>query len=115
MEARRRTTFAAAFATFVVAAVSLIAAGSGAPAHRAAEKPPRRPGTPPSTRVSAVSQGVALLSARSGATIAFVSGELLGRPVEAVYDGGSFWVFDADPPTFVQVDPVTGSIIRRLP
>jgi hypothetical protein len=61
-----------------------------------------------------VSAGVGLLSARDGATLAFLSGELIPRPVDAVYDGGSFWVFDADPPTFAQIDPVTGSIIRRL-
>jgi streptogramin lyase len=115
MEAPSRITVAVAAATLVVAAASLLAAGSGAPARRAAETPPRAPTTAPTPRVNAVSEGVGLLSARSGATVAFVSGELLPRPAEAVHDGGSFWVFDVDPPTFVQIDPVTGSIIRRLP
>jgi hypothetical protein len=114
MEAPRWTTFAVAAATLIVASVSLLAAGSGAPARRTATGP-RAPTTSPTARINAVSEGVGLLSARSGATLAFLSGELLPRPVEAVHDGGSFWVFDADPPTFVQIDPVTGSIIRRLP
>ena len=114
MEAPGRTTVAVAAATLVVAAASLLAGGGGGPAPHTVERTPRAPATAPSIRVSAVSEGVGLLSARDGAMLAFVSGELLPRPAEAVNDGGSFWVFDADPPTFVQLDPVAGSIIRRL-
>lgn len=114
MEAPGRITVAVAAATLVVAAASLLGAGSGDPARRTATAP-RAPTTSPTTRINAVSEGVGLLSAQSGATLAFLSGELLPRPVEAVHDGGSFWVFNADPPTFVQIDPVTGSIIRQLP
>jgi streptogramin lyase len=30
------------------------------------------------------------------------------------YDGGGFWVFDAAPPSFIKVDPVSGEMIRRF-
>jgi streptogramin lyase len=34
--------------------------------------------------------------------------------VDVHHDDGSFWVFDLAPPSFVEVDPVTGGVIRRF-
>jgi hypothetical protein len=114
--ASRRTTLAVAAATLLMAAIALLAAGGGGPArHGVGAAQPGVVTTPPASSVSAVSNGVAMLSARDGATLAFLSGERVPRPVESVYDGASFWVFDAGPPVFVQIDPVTGRVIRRLP
>jgi hypothetical protein len=114
METPTRTTIAVAAATLAVAAISLLAAGGGEPAGRDAGASPRVQNPASVAAVTAVSQGVGLLSAQDGATRAFLSGEVVARPVEAIRSGRSFWVFDVDPPTFVQIDQTTGSIIRRL-
>jgi streptogramin lyase len=35
-------------------------------------------------------------------------------PVAVFHEGASFWVFDAAPPSFVEVDPVSGGVIHRF-
>ncbi|MDX6494533.1 MAG: hypothetical protein QOE17_519, partial [Gaiellales bacterium] len=111
MEApRRTTTIAVAAATLAVAAGALLASG-GEPAGRDAGRAPRAQTLAP---VTAVSQGVGLLSAQNGAMLAFLSGLVVPPPVEAIHVAGSFWGFESDPPTFVQIHPITGGIMRRL-
>jgi hypothetical protein len=114
MEASKRTTVVVAAATLVVAAVSLLAAGGGEPATRNAGGTPRSRAQAPVASVNAVSQGVGLLSAQDGAMLAFLSGLVVPQPVEAIHVGGSFWVFDRDPPRFVQIHPITGGIMQTL-
>jgi hypothetical protein len=114
LERPRRTTIAVAAATLAVAAGALLATGSGEPARRDAGGSPRVQTPAPAAAVNAVSQGVGLLSARDGATLAFLSGLVVPQPVEAIHAEGSFWVFDVDPPTFIQIHPITGGIIRQL-
>jgi hypothetical protein len=114
MEAPGRTTVVVAAATLVVAAVSLLATGGGEPSTRNAGGTSRARTQAPVASVNAVSQGVGLLSAQDGAMLAFLSGLVVPQPAEAIYAGGSFWVFDVDPPTFVRIHPVTGGIIRVL-
>jgi hypothetical protein len=106
-----RTTIAVATVTLAVAAGALLATGGGEPAGRDTGRAPRAQTSAPVTHVS---QGVGLLSAQNGAMLAFLSCLVVPPPVEALHVAGSFWGFESDPPTFVQIHPVTGGIMRRL-
>jgi streptogramin lyase len=74
-----------------------------------------RPASPqPAPQRIGVRPGIELLDARSGATFGHVSISDMRAPVEVFHEGGSFWVFDAAPPSFVEVDPVSGGVIHRF-
>jgi streptogramin lyase len=103
----------AALATVTLVAVALLLPGrahpppAGTSPHAVSpQRAPQRIGVHP---------GIELLDARSGARVGHVSISDMRAPVEVFHAGdGGFWVFDAAPPSFVEVDPVSGGVIRRF-
>jgi streptogramin lyase len=77
------------------------------------DQPP--PDVPDPPQLNHASTGVELLDAASGRTLAVIQGGAVRQPVEAVYAQHHFWVFNAAPASFVEIDPGSGAIRRRLP
>ena len=58
--------------------------------------------------------GVALLDAETGALRAHISSSEIPQPVEVRSDSDSFWVWNLQPFSAVQIDPDSGEILRRV-
>jgi streptogramin lyase len=104
----------AAVATVTLVGVALLLPGRAAPAHPSGSASTTSPSPQPTPRRIGVQRGIELLDARTGARLAHISTSDVRAPVEVFYDGGSFWVFDAAPPSFVRIDPVSGAMYRRF-
>ncbi len=63
---------------------------------------------------AATPAGMALVSATTGEQQAFIPLSQVHLPAEAIFSGGSYWVFNLDPLQFVEISAKTGRIIRRI-
>jgi streptogramin lyase len=119
VKAQRWITIGIAAVTLALAVVALTLPGRLDPRPVAVttasqvDQPP--PDVPDPPELNHVTTGVGLLDAASGRTLSFIipSGALR-RPVQAVFADHHFWVFNAAPASFVEIDPTSGAISRRL-
>lgn len=59
--------------------------------------------------------GIAVIDAKTGEKLASIPPSAVRAPLEAIYAEGHFWVLNLDPPSFVEIDPRSGRILRRIP
>jgi streptogramin lyase len=104
----------AALVTVMLTGAALLLPGRAAPAHPSAGTSTRSVSPQPAPQRIRVRSGIELLDARTGARRTHIPTSDVRAPVEVFYDGGSFWVFDAAPPSFVRIDPVSGAMYRRF-
>ena len=77
-------------------------------------RPPAQPAPKPGPTLADVAPGIALVDASSGRETAHVDLSRISRPVEVTYASGFFWVLNLEPLSFIQLDPMDGSIVRQL-
>jgi ABC-type transport system substrate-binding protein/class 3 adenylate cyclase/streptogramin lyase len=58
--------------------------------------------------------GMALLDAKTGTQLGFVSASAVKSPVGMIYADGNFWVLNIDPVSFVEVQPKSGRVLRQI-
>ncbi|HYT80375.1 MAG TPA: ABC transporter substrate-binding protein [Actinomycetota bacterium] len=58
--------------------------------------------------------GMAILDAKSGTQLGFISTTQIKSPIWAQYADGHFWAFNADPPSLVEIDPKTGKVLHQI-
>jgi hypothetical protein len=110
----RWTTAVAAVATVTLVGVALLLPGRVSPTRSPAGTSVPTSTQPAPQRIR-VRPGIELLDARSGTRRARIPTSYIRAPVEVFhFGGGGFWVFDAAPPSFIEVDPVSGEMMRRF-
>jgi peptide/nickel transport system substrate-binding protein len=66
------------------------------------------------TAHAAYRPGIVLLDLKGGKQTAFVPPAQLRAPSSGFFSGGRFWLTNAEPNSFVEIDPHTGKIVRQF-
>jgi DNA-binding SARP family transcriptional activator/ABC-type transport system substrate-binding protein len=66
------------------------------------------------TAAAAFRPGTVLLDLKTRKQIAFLPPSQLASPRFPLYSGGHFWLFDASPRLFVEIDPATGEVVNHF-
>ena len=67
-----------------------------------------------SASLESLPPGVAIISAQDGSLVAHISTAEIPEPVEAIIGAGSFWVWNLQPFSMVQISPESGEILERV-
>ena len=67
-----------------------------------------------SASLESLPPGVAIISIEDGSLVAHIPTSEITEPVEAVTDRESFWVWNLQPFSLVQVDPASGEVLKRI-
>ena len=58
--------------------------------------------------------GIAIIDQLTGEPVASIPTSAIRQPAEVIYAGGSFWVHNLDPNSFVEIDPETGDVLAQI-
>lgn len=67
-----------------------------------------------SASLESLPPGIAIISATDGTLVAHIPTSEIPEPLEAVTDRESFWVWNLQPFSLVQVDPASGDVLKRV-
>jgi DNA-binding SARP family transcriptional activator/ABC-type transport system substrate-binding protein len=67
-----------------------------------------------STAAAAFRPGTVLLDLKTRRQIAFLPPSQIASPRFPRYSGGHFWLFNASPSSFVELDPATGNVLKTF-
>jgi DNA-binding SARP family transcriptional activator/ABC-type transport system substrate-binding protein/outer membrane protein assembly factor BamB len=68
-----------------------------------------------STATAAFRPGTVLLDLKTRRQIKFLPPSQIASPRFPRYSGGHFWLFNASPSSFVELDPATGKVLKTFP